>query len=76
MADDKTKRGRQDRSRINIHESYELDFEVKQLKKELPRESILQLKRDIVSMAMKPALHQNRKMMRNAIRVKYGKDPK
>jgi Protein of unknown function (DUF3606) len=26
MSDDKTKRGPQDRSRINVHEKYELDY--------------------------------------------------
>ena len=26
MSDDKTKRGRQDRTKINVHEKYELDY--------------------------------------------------
>jgi len=67
MADDKTKRGKEDRNLISFKEKYEVDYAVNQLKKEFPDETKTDIKESLFDAAKQVSPSEGReKIMRLA----------
>lgn len=70
MSDDKSKRGWQDRSKVNINEAYEKEYLVDKYQSKYPNASTAQVKKAVVDSAKVPQFHQGRKMIEHSIDLK------
>ena len=69
MSDDKSKRGHPDRDLFNRHETYEVDYAVKQLAKEFDN-SKAEIRKALLDSAKVENFHNSRKMILNSARLK------
>ncbi len=70
MSDNKSKRGWQDRSKVNINESYEKQYLVDKYERKYPDATHAQVQKAVVDSAKVPQFHQSRKMIENSIDLK------